>query len=192
MNRNEIDQLWIDKTMLGLIAILAMAGTLILTACGTTSNLEGAHGEAVVSPKKFSKVTVQDFKVSMREHADQAAASRVAFPDLIANEIKKTGRFSSVTRNGKADANTIVISGVVTKYDEGSASKRFWVGMGFGMAFLEADVQFRDSKGGVVGTVKVDKHSWPMGGGLGAGQNPQSFMNGAADKIAAEAAKLAK
>src|ERR1700731_2947646 len=80
------------------ITLIALAGSLLLTSCGTTSNLQGAQGAAATSTRKFSKVTVQDFKVSVSEHADQAASTRVSFPDLIASEIKKTGRFSSVGR----------------------------------------------------------------------------------------------
>lgn len=174
-------------------ALLATIITgLVLIGCGTTSSLRGPQGTAMASTRKFSKVTVQDFKVSVSEHADEAGSSRVSFPDLIAAEIKKTGRFSSVLRNATPDANTLVIDGVVTKYDEGSTQKRIWLGMGFGMALLEADVHFRDSKGASIGMIKVDKNSWPLGGAFAAGQNPHTFMNGAADKIAEEAAKLAR
>lgn len=172
--------------------ILAALVTIIFTACGSTSSLQGPHGTAVTPARKFSKVTIQDFKVSVPEHADEASSTRVSFPDLIASEIKKTRRFSTVVRNAKPDSNTLVIDGVVTKYDEGSASKRFFLGMGFGMSFLEASVEFRDSKGVRLGSIKVDKNSWPLGGGLATGQNPHSFMSGAADKIAEEAVKTAK
>ena len=64
--------------------------------------------------------------------------------------------------------------------------------MGAGSAFFEADVQFRDGKGNSIGQVKVDKNSWALGGGLAAGQSPLTFMDGAAEKIADEAAKLAR
>jgi hypothetical protein len=57
---------------------------------------------------------------------------------------------------------------------------------------VKASVNFRDSKGSSIGVIKVDKNSWPLGGGLAAGQNPEAFMNGAADKIAEEAVKMAK
>jgi Domain of unknown function (DUF4410) len=192
MKTNNLIEPLRNNLRLRVIALIAIAGPLLLSACGTTSNLQSSGGGALTSTRKFSKVTVQDFKVSVSEHADQAASTRVSFPDLIASEIKKTGRFSSVARNAKPDANTLVIDGVVTNYDEGSAWKRFGLGMGFGMAFLEASVNFRDSQGGSVGVVKVDKHSYPMGGWLAAGQDTHSFMDGAADKIAEEAAKLAR
>lgn len=172
--------------------LVAIVAALVLAGCGTTSNLQGPSGTGLAPARKFSAVTVQDFKVSVSEHAEEAASAKTAFPDRIAAEIKKTGRFASVARNAKPDANTLVIEGVVTKFDEGSTQKRIWLGMGFGMAFLEANVHFHDSKGNGLGMIKVDKNSWPLGGALAAGQNPHSFMNGAADKVAEEAAKLAR
>lgn len=69
---------------------------------------------------------------------------------------------------------------------------RLFIGMGAGSAFFEADVYFRDSKGATVGKIKADKNSWALGGGVAAAQNPTMFMNGAAEKIAKEAAKLSK
>lgn len=165
---------------------------LILAGCGTTSGLQSSQGTVITSARKFSKVSVRDFKVSVSEHAEEAASSAVAFPDRIASAIRKGRRFAAVARNAAPDANTVMIEGVITKYDEGSTSKRIWLGMGFGMSFLEAAVTFRDTKGNVVGTIKVDKNSWPLGGGIAAGQNPHSFMDEAADKIAEEAAKLAR
>ncbi|MEY2536336.1 MAG: hypothetical protein QOG67_76 [Verrucomicrobiota bacterium] len=172
--------------------VVAIVAALILTGCGTTSGLQGARGGALTQTRKFSSVTVQDFKVSVSEHQDEARSAGASFADLIASEIRKAGRFSKIMRNAQPDANTLVISGTVTKYDEGSTQKRIWLGMGFGMSFLEANVNFRDSKGSEIGVIKVDKNSWPLGGAFAAGQNPHSFMNGAADKIAEEAAKLAR
>jgi len=173
------------------IVPVALVAAALLASCGTTSDLQTTQGAKVAPSHKYSKVVVQNFKVSVTEHAQEAASSAVLFPDTIAGELRKEGHFSSVSRGGSADANTLVIDGVVTKYDEGSQSKRMWLGMGFGMAFLEATVKFSDSKGNVIGSIKVDKNSWAMGGGLAAGQNPNSFMNDAADKISEEAAKFA-
>jgi len=170
---------------------VALMGTCLLAGCGTTSDLQTAQGAKVAPSHKYSRVVVQNFKVAVKEHAQEATSSAVLFPDAIAGELRKEGHFSNVGRGGAADANTLVIEGVVTKYDEGDQSKRMWLGMGFGMAFLEATVKFSDSKGNVIGTIKVDKNSWAMGGGLAAGQNPNSFMNDAADKISEEAAKFA-
>jgi hypothetical protein len=178
------------KNLPVLAAVIAAA--CILSACGTTTSLNGAKGEAITSTRQFSKVTVQDFKSTAPAVGEKANTSKVYFADRIATEIKKTGKFSSVGRNSKPDSNTLVIDGVITKYEEGNATMRFFIGMGAGSAFFEADVNFRDNKGTTIGKIKVDKNSWALGGGIAAGQNPETFMNGASDKIAAEAAKLAK
>lgn len=135
---------------------------------------------------------MQDFKIFVPESAEKAASAKTYFADRIAADLRKTGRFASVSRNARPDAATLVIDGVVTKYVEGNAELRFWIGMGAGSALLEANVDFRDNKGSPIGTIKVDKNSWALGGAIAAGQNPQLFMDGAADKIAAEALKLAE
>jgi hypothetical protein len=172
------------------IALIALAGLSILTSCGTTSSLQGAHGGALTSTRKFSKVTVQDFKSSLADV--KVAPAKKYFADQIAAQLRRRARFSSVTRNAKPDANTVVIDGVITKYEEGSKSLRFWIGMGAGSSFFEADVQFRDNKGVAIGKIKVDKNSWPLGGSLASEQTPERFMDGAAEKVAEEAGKLAK
>jgi hypothetical protein len=172
--------------------LVGIVGILSLTGCGSTSGLKNAQGQAIASTRKFSKVTVQDFKLSTKEMGEKVTASKVYFADRIATAVNKSGRFSSVKRNATADANMLVIDGVITKYEEGNPTLRLFIGMGAGSSFFEADVYFRDSKGAVIGKIKVDKNSWALGGGIAAGQNPEAFMNGAADKIAEEAAKLAR
>jgi len=173
------------------LLVLALTGSL-LSSCGTTSALKGTNGEAITSTRKFSKVTVQDFKLSVSEVGEKVTGSKVYFADRIATALNKTGKFASVKRNATPDANTLVVDGVITKYVEGNPTLRFFIGMGAGSAFFESDVNFRDSKGATIGKIKVDKNSWALGGGIAAGQSPQSMMEGAADKIAFEAAKLAK
>jgi hypothetical protein len=172
--------------------VVAILGLLSLAGCGSTSALKNAQNQAIASTRKFSKVTVQTFKLSLKEPEQNANVAPTYFADRIASEIEKTGRYAVVGRNSKPDENTLVIDGVITKYEEGNSMLRLFIGMGAGSSFFEADVYFRDSRGAVVGKIKADKNSWALGGGVAAAQNPTMFMNGAADKIAEEAAKLAK
>ena len=175
------------------LSLLAIAGSLILTSCGTTSSLQDPHGATITTPsRKFAKVTVQDFKATILDKEGKAGAAQISFADRIATAIKKSGKFSNVGRNAKPDANTLVIDGTITKYEEGKPALRLFIGMGAGSSFFEADVEFRDGKRTSIGKIKVDKNSWALGGGVAAGQTPQTFMDGAADKVAEEAAKLAK
>jgi opacity protein-like surface antigen len=172
--------------LFGVIALFSLSG------CGSTSGLQNGQGQAIASARKFSRVTVQNFKLALEDPDPKANGAPGYFADRIASELKTAGRFPSVARNAKPDANTLVIDGVVTHYKEGNAALRFFVGMGAGSSFFEADVYFRDAKGITIGKIKVDRNSWALGGGVAAAQNPIMFMNGAAEKIAQEAAKLAR
>jgi Domain of unknown function (DUF4410) len=175
-----------------ILGVFAIAGSVILTSCGSTSPLQSTRGAPLTSSGKFSKVVVQDFKSTVSNEPERGSPAKIYFADHIALALKKRGRFSSVVRNAKPDANTLVIGGTITNYNEGSVTKRLLLGMGFGMAEFKADVEFRDGKGLTIGAIKVDKNSWPLGGGLGASQTPQGFMDGAAQKVAEEAGKLAR
>jgi hypothetical protein len=175
-----------------LIALVAATALFSLAGCGSTWTLKNQQGQAIVSTRKFTKVTVQTFKLKLvdKDPEMNSEKSPAYFADRIAFEIKTKGGFVSVARDEKPDANTLVIDGVITKYHEGNPMLRAFIGMGAGSAFFEADVYFRDSKGNTVGKIKADKNSWALGGGIAAAQNPTMFMNGAAVKIAEEAVKL--
>lgn len=177
---------------LAFINVVSATALVCLAGCGTTSTLKNAQGQPISTAGKFSKVTVQNFKLSLEEAEQNANTAPAYFADRIASEIKTKSRFASVGRNSKPDANTLVIDGVITKYHEGNPMLRLFIGMGAGSSFFEADVYFRDSKGAMLGKIKADKNSWALGGGVAAAQNPIMFMNGAAEKIAEEAAKLTR
>ena len=175
-----------------LISFVAATTLLSLAGCGSTSGLQNQQGQAIASTRKFTKVTVKTFKLQLEDKEPEmnSEKSPAHFADRIAFEIKSKGRFASVGRDTKPDANTLVIDGVITKYHEGNPMLRAFIGMGAGSAFFEADVYFRNSEGNIIGKIKADKNSWALGGGLAAAQNPTMFMNGAAVKIAEEAVKL--
>jgi Domain of unknown function (DUF4410) len=122
--------------------VVAILGLLSLTSCGSTSGIKNTQGQAIASTRKFSKVTVQNFKLSLEEPEQNSNAAPAYFADRIASEIKKTGRFAAVSRNSKPDENTLIIDGVITKYREGNSMLRLFVGMGAGSSFFEADVIF--------------------------------------------------
>jgi hypothetical protein len=112
------------------------------------------------------------------------------FADTIAQEIRKTGIFQEVTRDGTAPPSTIVVSGDITEYEPGSTGLRLFVGHGAGRSEFDAVVELRDAESNrLLGTVVVDKNSWPMPGAVGASQTVDTFMSGAAKKIASELQK---
>ncbi len=64
------------------------------------------------------------------------------------------------------------------------------VGLGAGSAYFDAVVEMYDSETNQkLGEIIVDKNSWALGGFLAAGQSVESFMNGAAKKVAEEMQK---
>ena len=192
MNTNTSIHCFNVRIARGVFILVGIVGLLSLTGCGSTSGLRNTQGQAIASTRKFSTVTIQNFKLSLEEPAQNVNVAPTYFADRIASEIKTTGRYRSVSRNSQPDTNTLVIDGVITKYQEGNSMLRFFIGMGAGSSFFEADVYFRDSKGVTIGKIKVDRNSWALGGGVAAAQNPTMFMNGAAEKIAQEAANLAR
>jgi hypothetical protein len=162
---------------------------MFLVSCGSTSEVRTPAGAAVMPGRKFARVMVRDFKLATSSSEEGPSRAGTYFADRITLELNKTHRFAQVSRNARPSPDTLVIDGVITKYEKGSIEKRLWIGMGFGMAVVEADVKFSDNKGGMIGTIRVDKHSWPLGGALAAMQEPEDFINGAAEKIAQEVVK---
>lgn len=175
--------------MKSLFLLLPVAA--LLASCGSVSEVTPTPG--ITASKSFTKVLVRDFKYEGAADQKRGPVSSQTFPNLISNEIKKKGAFSPVLRSGKPDRNTLVIEGEVTRFVEGNAALRGLVGLGAGSSYFDANVRFVD--GGtqsVLGTMKADKNSWGLGGGLAASQTVESFMNGAAEKVGSESTKFSK
>src|SRR5262245_22594045 len=170
-----------------------------LAGCGTTSTLKPAQVDRPMDFSAFSKVVVRDFEDKATEHekparqeAKRREMQRVSrdFADRLASEIEKKAIFQTVLRSGPEDESTLLISGNVSRYEEGSATARFLVGMGAGSSYFDASVEFRQGyTRALLGTIKADKNSWVLGGGLAAGQTPEIFMQEAAMKVANEVQK---
>lgn len=183
---------WIKlSSTCGLLAL-----TLGLTGCGTISGLQTANGKGKVDLSKYNRVVVHDFadkatekEQPAKQEEKQAQMKRATrdFADLLAGEIKKTGAFQEVAREGSEDGSTLLIGGPITKFERGSTAARLWVGMGAGSSYLDALVEVRQgTTGSLLGTVLVNKNSWGGGGALAAGQTADGFMEEAAKKVAEE------
>src|SRR2546421_657984 len=132
--------------------LAALVLTLGLVGCGTISGLQTSDGKGRVDLSAFKKVVVRDFadKATEKEQPakqdeKQAQMKRATrdFADLVAGEIKKTGVFDAVAREGTEAASTLLIGGAITKFERGSTAARLWVGMGAGSAYLDALVEVR-------------------------------------------------
>ncbi len=162
----------------------------VLASCGTVSDVKPVAGTA---SKTFSNVVVRDFKYQGAADESRGPASALNFSNLVSSEISGQGVFRSVARSGRANSNTLVVDGEVTRFVEGNVALRAIVGLGAGSSYFDANVRFIDGgTGAVLGTMSADKNSWVLGGGLAAGQTVESFMNGAAKKVGEESVKFAK
>ena len=176
------------------VLVLILSG--VLSGCGTTSALRTPDSRVLPNLSKYTKVIVLDFKDGTMKNIKDAKKHLAYqetvmnagknFADRIASEIRKTTIFDEVSR-AQLPEEAIVISGVITRYEEGSSAMRFWVGMGAGSSYLDAEVNFGDNLNQQeLGTIKVDKNSWFLGGGLASGQTVEAFMQVASQKIAKE------
>jgi len=178
----------------GLTAIL-LAGAM-LTGCGTTSSLEAPPEAGVIDLTPYARLLVQDFSDEATARAKPEAqpllkpkldAAVKVFPDQIASVTRANGGFREVAREGAADDETLILRGAITQYDEGNAALRWVVGFAAGNVNFDARVELVDGASGkTLGTWKVDKNSWALGGGIAATQTPEGFMQEAASKIGTE------
>lgn len=173
----------------------------ILAGCGTTSKVKTTQAGGLQTIQKYSQVSVVDFSDKTPKKGTPEDPSTVQigermrehgrhFSDLIALELTKTKAFDKVNRVDKAEPGALVVGGDITRCVEGSSSMRFWIGMGAGSSYFDALVLLSDADTGQqLGQIVVDKNSWALGGGIASGQTVQSFMQGAAVKIADQVSK---
>ena len=167
-----------------LLVLLSIA----VTACGTTSALK--QGEEKVLNKDFSNynsVVVSDFgDATKNQNMPEYAGAN--FADRIISAIREKGTFEKVTDNPQEiSGNTLVVSGDVTRYQEGNSTLKFLIGFGAGGTYFDANVSISDmNTQSQLGVISVDKNSWALGGAIAAGQSVDHFMNQAAKKIADE------
>ncbi|MCW8796343.1 MAG: DUF4410 domain-containing protein [Chlorobium sp.] len=165
---------------------------LSLAACGSTSGIKTAEGEkSDLDLSSYENVVVQNFTDGTKK-SNLPDFMGNDFADMIAANIKEQGVFSQVSRDS-LDGKSIVISGAITKYKEGSAPLKLLIGFGAGSSHFDADVKISDSETNTeLGKVIVDKKSWALGGIMAATQTVKGFMSGAAKKIAKEVAEAKK
>ena len=144
----------------------------------------------------YDRVVVLDFQDATdksklasdkaRAYGDTVATAVRTFPELIAQKIRDTGAFQEVVRTASA-GKALRVSGRITRLTEGSGTLRLLVGFGAGSSYFEAVTELTDAESNqALGELATDKNSWALGGGLAATQTVQSFMQGAAKRIAAQ------
>lgn len=185
-----VSQRYLMKYLILQSAVLSLIAS-SLVSCGSVSASKPAADASTVPAKTYSKVLVKDFTAAPDSGADATAGAR--FAGLIAAEIKQSRPEVPLLRSGKADRSTLVVSGEITRFVEGNAALRLLIGMGAGSSYFDADIQVHD--GGTnasVNSLRADKNSWGLGGGIAASQTVDVFMKEAAKKTAAVVAPLLK
>ncbi|MBL9145654.1 MAG: DUF4410 domain-containing protein [Verrucomicrobiaceae bacterium] len=163
----------------------------LLTSCGSVSTEKPSSLSPIAVGKAFQRVLVQDFTHTVTDDDGTTPIAARKFSDEIANAIRAAKPSAVVARSGKGGAGTLVISGEVTRYMEGNAALRLFIGMGAGSSYFDANVYLADgATGQKLGTIRVDKNSWGLGGGIAATQMVEHFMKLGAKKTAEEAVKL--
>jgi len=173
--------------------IIAIVAASFLTACGTTSGMKTAMPQGAVSEKEqkldfseYNTIIIKNFGDGTKRQDLPKLAGKY-FADEIEIAIKRSGAFETVSRKDIDSEKIIVVSGDITKYEEGDDVMKFFIGYGVGSTYFDANISFTDLVSNeVIGNMKVDKNSWPLGGGIATMQTIDSFMQGAAKKISKE------
>ena len=178
------------------LGVAALAVGMVFSGCGTTSGLKSTAGGGAFNLAKFDQVLVLDFTNAVPaaklkpDKVPLVVAKGRQFADLVTAELVKTKAFTKVARAEAPAAGNLIVGGAITRCTEGSAAARLWIGMGAGSSYFDAQVVLADgATGECLGELVVDKNSWPLGGGLASKQTVDTFMQGAAEKLARELAK---
>ncbi len=164
----------------------------LLASCGSIQT-EGPGASQSAAVGRLTKVVVKDF-ANAYSKGDSAITERYAakFADQVAAEIRRVKPGVSVTRNGAVSPATLVVSGEVTRCEEGTAALRALIGMGAGSSYFDARVRLADGTGKALSTVVVDKNSWGLGGLAASTQTVDTFVAAGAQKTAEQAATFLK
>ena len=176
--------------------IASIVTCLLISGCGSVSQLETSENQNLQSIGDYDSVMVLDFSdkthpsikdsSKLEIHRDRVEMAGENFADRIVSELQASGQFKAVVREN-LEGRHLIISGDIVRYAEGNAAARLWIGMGAGSSFFDANVVFKDGESGkVLGKVAIDKNSWVLGGGIASGQTVEHFMNRGAKRIAEE------
>jgi len=108
---------------------ILLAVMMLLSACGTTSNLRNTDNSANLPDlASYHTVIVNDFTNGITKKKDdkQIILEGKNFADIIATSIKKEKVFNNVERNSNSTSQALLIDGQITEYEEGNSALRFW------------------------------------------------------------------
>lgn len=161
-----------------LLRFAAVSCVLAVAACGTTGSLKSESPEALRKIADYDQVVVLDLAANdlrpAKDDADKAAREeniakgRIMFSDAVAEQLKESGAFATVSRT-PIPGRSLVVTGTIDVWEPGNVATRVVVGF-IGKSEFAATIEFRDSETNeLLGTVKGDRNSWPLP--IGASSN---------------------
>ena len=165
---------------------------LILQSCGSVSSIRPIIKNGSVDISSYNTIAINDFSnATDNEEVDNIAKAN--FPNKLFKKLSESSLFNSVQRNSRS-RNSLIISGKITKYEEGNMFLRALVGFGAGRSYFFSDVDLIDGYTyQKIGTIEVRRKSWLLGGYISGSQTPEVLMidsvSDIVDKIKSQIAK---
>lgn len=160
-------------------ALYCVVLALLLSACGSTPKLS-------LNFSGYNHIIVNNFTNGVSESADNnnILSAGKKFADIVASKMKSKGAFDKIEQNIDSTDHALLIDGKITKYSEGSALKRAFIGMGAGRSYFAAIVVIKDnSTKRSLAEIDINEKSWAPGGVIAGMQDINSHMNAAANRI---------
>ena len=107
---------------------------LILQSCGSVSSIRPVIKNGSVDITSYDTIAINDFSnATDNEEVDDIAKAN--FPNKLFKKLSESSLFNSVQRNSRS-RNSLIISGKITKYEEGNMVLRALVGFGAGRSYF--------------------------------------------------------
>lgn len=165
---------------------------LILQSCGSISSIRPVTKNGIIDLSSYNTIAINDFSnATNKEEVDDIAKTN--FPNKLFKKLSESSLFDSVKRNNR-NRDSLIISGKITKYEEGNMFLRALVGFGAGRSYFYSDIDLIDGYTyQKIGTIEVRRKSWLLGGYISGSQTPEVLMIDSAsdivDKIKSQIAK---
>lgn len=185
--------------LFGLAALPAAALLSACTTAGTTaSGLKWTTAGRARQFRGFTRVLVNDFDETVSERFDRTTLDRrdrkltqmrsavTTLPDFVAEELRHTGAFAECLRAGSTDDRTLVVSGILRRYDEGDSGARLYTWNTSGNAQVEVHVRIADGGSGTVLATLIAENE---AAGFNRGPRPPETLQGAARRVAGRIAR---